>query len=188
MPNTCSRRSALLVLVLAACSSGSEPSTPLLEANGTGAVNLSAAGAGEAEFEFVAQVMADGKVTGTFRQSRSGSAGTVDFAGVVTCLTTDKKFPGRARIGGVVTRNNSTNPAFRTTDHEVGDDVWFRVQDGGNGPGADDRSTTYGFKPVLVNTSAEYCALPFDGLPAWNPASIFPLARGTISVKDNKTS
>jgi len=62
--------------------------------------------------------------------------------------------------------------------------VWFRVQDGGNGASADDRSTTYGFKPTLVNTSAEYCALPFDGLPWWNPASIFPLARGTIRVKD----
>jgi len=193
-----SRLSPILFLMLAACSSGSEPSAPLLptsanlnngngvviQANGAGAVDLSAAGAGEAAFQFVAHLKADGAVSGHFRQRRSGPSGTVDFAGYVTCVTTDPNFPGRARIGGVVTENNSTNPAFLTTNHEVGDDVWFRVQDGGNGAGADDRSTTYGFKPTLVNTSAEYCALPFDGLPWWNPASIFPLARGTIRVKD----
>jgi hypothetical protein len=46
-----------------------------------------------------------------------------------------------------------------------------------------DRSTTYGFKTTLVETSEQYCALPFDGLPQWNPASIFPLALGTIRVK-----
>lgn len=68
-------------------------------------------------------------------------------------------------------------------NHEVGDDVWFRVQDGGNGGDAVHRSTTYGFKPTLVNTSAEYCALPFDGLPWWSPNSIFPLRHGVINVK-----
>jgi hypothetical protein len=85
-----------------------------------------------------------------------------------------------------VTANNSTDPAFLTTNHEVGDDVWFRVEDNGNGGGADQRSTTYGFKPTLVNTSAEYCALPFTGTHngqlVWNPASVFPLASGTIRV------
>jgi hypothetical protein len=186
-----------LLIVFTACSQ-SEPSGPLLptsailnsgngveiQVNGAGAVDLSAAGAGEADFQVVAKRKADGTVSGHFRQSRSGPAGTVDFAGYVMCVTTDPNFPGRARIGGVVTQNNSTNPAFLTNNHEVGDDVWFRVQDGGNGAGADDRSTTYGFKPTLVNTSAEYCALPFDGLPWWNPASIFPLSRGTIRVKD----
>ena len=39
-----------------------------------------------------------------------------------------------------------------------------------------------GFKPTLVNTSAEYCALPFTG-PLWNPASIFPLRNGNIQVR-----
>ena len=193
-----SRLSSILFIICAACSSVSEPGASYLptaalrnngngveiQANGAGAVDLSAAAAGEAEFQFVAHVKADGTVTGHFRQSRSGPAGTVDFAGYVTCLTTDPNFPGRARVGGVITENNSTNPAFRTTNHEVGDDVWFRVQDGGNGGEADDRSTTYGFKPTLVNTSAEYCALPFTGLPWWNPASLFPVARGTIRVND----
>ena len=101
----------------------------------------------------------------------------------MTCVTTDPAFPGRARIGGVVTENNSTDPAFLTINHEVGDDAWFRVQDGEDASGAVDASTTIGFKPTLVDTSEQYCALPFTGLPAWNPASIFPLRRGTIGVK-----
>jgi hypothetical protein len=86
-----------------------------------------------------------------------------------------------------VTANNSTDPAFLTANHEVGDDVWFRVEDNGDGSDPTEKSTTYGFKPTLVNTSAEYCALGFTGTDAagnllWNPASIFPLAQGSIKV------
>ncbi len=193
---SCAKLGCLLPVIFVACFTENEPSAPLLPStaalnngngvvltvSGAGAVDLTAAAAGLADFQFVAHKQADGTVWGHFRQSRSAAAGTVDFEGVVTCLTIDPNFPGRARIGGMVTANNSTNPAFLTLNHEVGDDIWFRVQDGGVGGDADDRSTTHGFKPVLVNTSAEYCALPFDGLPWWNPASIFPLARGTINV------
>jgi hypothetical protein len=183
-----------MLLVLAACSAGSEPSAPpaadlnrgrgvVLHVQGAGAVDLTAAAAGLAEFQFVAHRRADGTVTGHFRQSRTTPSGTVDFAGRVTCVTVDPAFPGRARIGGVVTENNSTHPGFLTAIHQVGDDVWFRVTDGGDGADAVDASTTYGFLGSLVNTSEEYCALPFTGLPAWNPGSIFPLAQGTIGVK-----
>jgi hypothetical protein len=106
----------------------------------------------------------------------------IDFSGTVTCLTVDPVLH-RARIGGVITENNSTDPGFLTLNHEVGDDVWFRVEDGGEGGGAVDASTSYGFAPTLVNTSAEYCALPFTGLPAWNPATTFPLLSGNIQVR-----
>jgi hypothetical protein len=194
----CAKLVCVLPIVIAACQSDQEPLAPALPISallnngngvvlivqGAGVVDLSAAGVGDADFQFVAHKKADGTVWGHFRQSRVSTAGTVDFEGVVTCLTIDPAFPGRARIGGVVTANNSTHPGFLTENHEVGDDVWFRVQDGGVGGNADDRSTTYGFKPTLVNTSAEYCALPFDGLPWWNPGSIFPLRQGTILVKD----
>lgn len=155
----------------------------VIHAMGAGTVDLSTAGAPDADFQFVAHRRADGTVTGHWRQSRLRGALLVEFAGTVTCVTTDPAFPGRARIGGVVTENNSTDPAFLTINHEVGDDAWFRVQDGEDAAGAVDASTTIGFKPTLVNTSAEYCALPFTGLPAWNPASIFPLKHGTIGVK-----
>jgi hypothetical protein len=157
----------------------------VITAMGAGVVDLTAGVGGpeDADFQFVATWQADGTVTGHWRQSRMRPGGLADLAGFVTCLTTDPAFPGRARIGGVITENNSTDPAFLTENHEVGDDAWFRVQDGEDAAGAVDASTTIGVKPVLVNTSAEYCALPFTGLPAWNPATIFPLRYGTIGVK-----
>jgi hypothetical protein len=201
-----------LVLVLAACASGSEPIAPNAEtasrveasrargddsdrdsdsdrngvviiASGSGSVDLTTANAGYAKFQFVARRKADGTVSGHFRQSRMRNGLLVEFEGRVTCVTTDPAFPGRARIGGVVTVNNSTDPAFLTENHQVGDDVWFRVTDGGRGFDAVDASTTYGFKPTLVETSEQYCALPFTGSTVWNPGSIFPLQRGSIRVR-----
>jgi hypothetical protein len=185
----------VLATTLAACS-GAEPLSPhlpatpslnngegiVVHASGSGELDLSSAGVPNATFQFVAKRRTDGTAFGHFRMSRPSAAGLVEFEGVVTCLTVDANFPGRARIGGKVTVNNSTAPGSLTENHEVGDDVWFRVQDTGTSD-ADQRSTTYGFKPVLVDTSEQYCALPFDGLPAWNPASIFPLASGVIRVK-----
>lgn len=186
---------SFLVLSVIACSTTGEPSAPLvpdaLLSNGSGVayatsgggqVDLSAvAGASDAVFGFNAKVMNDGRVIGHFHQKRSRNGLVVDFAGDVTCMTIDANL-GRARIGGVITQNNSTDPAFLTVNHEVGDDVWFRVQDGGDGAGTVDASTTYGFKPTLVNTSAEYCALPFTG-STWNPATTFPLRAGNIQVR-----
>lgn len=181
---------------LVACSTGSEPTAPLigasaalnngsgvdLQVNGAGVVDLSSAGVPNMSFQFVAHRKSDGTVNGHFRFSRESSAGLHEFEGDVTCVTVDPNFPGRARIGGIVTKNNSTAPSSLTENHEVGDDIWFRVQDD-VGNGTVESSTTVGFKPTLVDTSEQYCALPFDGLPWWNPGSIFPLAQGTIRVK-----
>ena len=180
-----------ILLALAACAPASEPSDTasirpdlnqgrgvVLTLQGAGAVDFLGA---QGDFQFIAHRRADGTVTGHFRQSRLRGELLVEFEGDVTCLTVDPQFPGRARIGGVVTSNTSTDPLFLTENHEVGDDVWFRVEDleaGGSG----DKSTTYGFKPTLVDTSEQYCALPFDGQPWWNPASIFPLMRGAIRI------
>ena len=150
--------------------------------NGGGIVDFSAAGVGNGHFSFNAVVKGDGSVEGRFHQRRETGATVVDFSGIVTCLTIDPAL-GRARIGGIVTENRSTNPNFLTENHQVGDDVWFRVQDGGEGAEAIDASTSYGFKPTLVNTSAEYCALPFTGLPWWNPATTFPLLSGNIQIR-----
>jgi hypothetical protein len=150
--------------------------------NGGGIVDFSAAGVGNGYFAFNAVVKGDGSVEGRFHQRRETGATVVDFSGIVTCLTIDPVLR-RARIGGIVTENHSTNPNFLTANHELGDDVWFRVEDGGEGAGAIDASTSYGFKPTLVNTSAEDCALPFTGLPWWNPASTFPLRSGNIQIR-----
>jgi hypothetical protein len=194
-------RACPVVLVALACTDATAPIAPLegtaavvqqcsgvvIQAMGAGVVDFNPAGdVGDGTFQFVAIQRADGTVTGHFYQSRVRATGLVEFYGDVTCVSIDPNFPGRARIGGIVTVNNSTDPAFLTVNHEVGDDVWFRVEDSGNGTGTGQKSTTYGFKPTLVNTSEEYCALPFSGThngqDVWNPASIFPLASGTIRV------
>ena len=189
----------ILAVVLAACSAGSDPIAPIigtaatlnsgegveLQAQGAGVVDLSSANVPNMSFQFIATRRSDGTVTGHFRFSRESTTGLVEFEGDVTCVTNDPNFPGRARIGGIVTENNSTAPGSMTTNHEVGDDVWFRVQDDVGGA-TFESSTTLGFKPTLVNTSAEYCALAFtgtvNGALVWNPASIFPLVHGTIRV------
>ena len=187
---------ASLLVMLAACSTQEEPTVPrvfpktangsegvVYSASGGGIVDLSAVvGASNAHFAFTAIQKGDGTAHGRFHQRRERNGLVVDFSGDVTCLTVDP-VRHRARIGGVITENNSTDPAFRTENHEVGDDVWFRVADGGEGGDAVDASTTYGFKPTLVNTSAEYCALPFDGLPWWNPATTFSLESGNIQIR-----
>lgn len=191
----------VVLVTLVACIDANAPVAPLagttaslnngngvvIQAMGAGVVDFNPAGdVGDGSFEFVAIKRADGTVTGHFYQSRVRASGLVEFYGDVTCVSIDANFPGRARIGGIVTVNNSTDPAFLTTNHEVGDDVWFRVEDSGNGTDTGQKSTTYGFKPTLVDTSEQYCALPFNGThngaDVWNPASIFPLASGTIRV------
>ena len=185
---------ALMTISLSACAAPSEPqlyniSAALNNGNGVevstsggGIIDFSAiVGAEDGYFSFSANMKSDGTALGHFRQRRVRNGLIVDFAGTVTCMSVDGPL-GRARIGGVITQNNSTDPAFLTENHEVGDDVWFRVQDGGEGADAVDASTTYGFKPTLVNTSADYCALPFTG-STWNPASIFPLRSGNIQVR-----
>jgi len=187
---------AILLVMIAACAAQEEPTVPrafpktvngsegvVYSASGGDIVDLSAvAGASNAHFAFTAIQKGDGTAHGRFHQRRERNGLIVDFSGEVTCLTVDP-VRHRARIGGVITENNSTDPAFQTENHEVGDDVWFRVADGGEGGDAVDASTTYGFKPTLVNTSAEYCALPFEGLPAWNPATTFSLASGNIQIR-----
>ena len=211
MPCTRSTLVPVAILIFAACSS--EPSAPtavdvplplpialapslnngngvILKVSGAGTVDFTSGGASLAPFQFVAWMKADGTVGGHFRQSRFGPLGTVDFEGDVTCVSVDPNFPGRARIGGVVTANNSTDTRFLTANHQVGDDVWFRVESSANGADGGDKSTTYGFSPTLVTTSAAYCALSFNptvtiGNPpalVWNPGSLFPLANGNITI------
>jgi hypothetical protein len=80
-----------------------------------------------------------------------------DIQGRVTCLAVDE-VNHRAWIGGVVTRNKTTDPAFQQPIHQVGQDLWFRMVDKGDGPDAGDRMTFVGFKGSAgIQTSAEYC-------------------------------
>jgi hypothetical protein len=149
---------------------------------GGGVVDLTTAGAGFMHFSFGAVVTPHGNANGTFRQVREVGGLLVDFAGEVTCLSVDAT-TGRAWIAGVVTRNNSTHPGFLTGIHEVGDDVWFRVVDYGEGANAAqrDRSTVLGFEGAAeILTSEEYCAVK-----PWPDADArtFPVSEGNIQVR-----
>ncbi|MDH3734237.1 MAG: hypothetical protein OEU54_11925 [Gemmatimonadota bacterium] len=106
----------------------------------------------------------------------------IDFHGQTTCLAVDGA-EGRAWIGGVVTQNNSTHSGFTTDVHDVGDDIWFRVLDLGEGSGAiPDRSTFVGFEGGGgIITSEEYCAAQI--WPDGNARTV-PQASGNIQVED----
>lgn len=196
----------LLAVVFAACSSGTEPTRPLAGTsgalnNGNGIeVNVNGAGVaqlpgafGVLKFQFVAKAREDGSANGHFRFFREDASGTHDFEGAVTCVTVNPNFPGRARIGGVVTANNSTAPSSTGALQQVGEEVWFRIQDDlSNGTVA--ATTVLGFAPTLVMTSAQYCALPFEGfipnhldpngplLNVWSLTQLFPLIQGQLGV------
>ena len=147
-----------------------------------------AAGGGKAQlpagftllsFSFSAVGRADGSATGEFRQRYESGGGTVEFTGRVTCVSFDPA-AGRAWIGGVVTSNTSTNPGVLTPIHEVGDDVWFRVVDNGEGQSPPDRTTVLGFEGAAgVITSLEYCERQ---LWAANDANTWPVTEGNIQV------
>jgi hypothetical protein len=155
----------------------------VLSANGGGKmfVNAPPIAAGEADFSFTAVQSGDGRAAGQFHMVRPRAGLMVEFEGTVTCLSVDPIL-GRAWIGGVVTKNRSTDPVFQTAIHEVGDDVWFRVADNGEGAGAaPDRSSVYGFEGAGgVTTSAEYCALQ---LWAAGDVNTFPQTMGNIQVR-----
>ena len=192
------RRLLVTSLTLAAasivgCDSATAPSATLhpqaaaglsngivVSATGGGEIDLSTAAVGNAKFSFSALQNGDGTASGQFRSVRETPAGLFDVQGEVTCVSVDAA-NHRAWIGGKVTKNNSTNPAFLTAIHEVGDDVWFRVVDNGEGAAAAaDRSSTYGFEGAAgFITSAAYCA----GQP-WpaDDARTFPLSAGNIQV------
>lgn len=173
-----SRRNACLGLatcfLLVACSDTGEVTSPeadpsalqVLASPGVG-VQGSATGGGhffigalDIQFSMSAiQTDPDGTATGRAHHSVELGGELVEFYSEVTCVTFDPD-TGRAWIGGVVTQNNSTHPSFTGDTHEVGDDIWWRVVDYGEGGNAAqaDRSTFVGFEnDAGIITSREYC-------------------------------
>jgi len=163
-------------------SSGAPGGNAQTSTNGGGMIDLTSAAAGFASFSFNATDHRNGNATGTFRQLREVAGLTVDFSGTVTCVSVDNA-TGRAWIGGTVTANNSTHPAFQTAIHQPGQDVWFRVVDYGEGSNAAqaDRSTVFGFRGAAgILTSLDYCAIK-----PWPDADArtFPVAEGNVQVR-----
>jgi hypothetical protein len=133
-------------------------------------------------FAFNAIELTNGKVLGHFHQSLERPTGTIDFRGRVTCLAFDQA-NHRAWIGAVITKNESTDPAFTRDLNQPGHDVWFRVVDYGEGQNAaqPDRSTFMGFEDTPgIPTSAFYCALK-----PWpeGDARTWPVTSGNIEVR-----
>ncbi len=124
---------------------------------------------------------------GSFRQTLVFQGLLIDFVNEVTCMAVDAA-NGRAWIGGVVTENNSDHPAFTTSIHEPGKDVWFRVLDTGPSSAEADRTTFLGFEGAAgIITSEEYCREriwpgPPDDVPN---ARTNALTEGKIKVKPN---
>lgn len=186
-----------VVAALAVLAMGCESNDQLLEPVGSpslamGAVEAAASGGGQAvlpagfselKFSFAATALANGRANGQFRQVYVSDGGRVDFQGRVTCMAVDLA-NGRAWVGGVITQNNSTNPATMMDIHQPGQEVWFRVLDDGEGNGAVDRTTVLGFKGGLgIDTSAQYCAAML-----WNPGEAgtlgtWPVDAGNIQVR-----
>jgi hypothetical protein len=138
------------------------------------------AGFSALKFSFNAKAKADGTADGVFSQLYETASGTVDFAGRVTCVSFDAA-NGRAWIGGIITRNTSTNPARQGGIFEEGHDVWFRVVDNGEGQSPDDRTTVFGFEGGGgIATSADYCAAQ---LWTANDANTWAVVGGNIQVR-----
>lgn len=170
------RRVAVSVAVAAtlACLplSAAAQSGPML----TGGGHFLFLGEVDVQFSFSAVQHPDGSTSGAFHHSFVFDGHQVDYWGEVTCLAVDAA-NGRAWLGGVLTRVESTHPDVIELP---GDDAWFRVLDTGpTSAGEPDRSTFMGFKNEIIETSEQYCALRI--WPDGN-ARTHPVTQGNITV------
>lgn len=138
----------------------------------------------DVQFAFTAvRINERGTAVGNARHSVELGGELVEFHTSVTCMTVDRE-NGRAWIGGVITRNASTHPSFTGAVNEVGDDIWFRVVDYGEGAAAEqlDRATFVGFEGGAgIITSEEYCTT--QPWPAGDDRTN-PVTEGNIQVGD----
>ena len=190
MPRTLALTTLAAAAVMAACDqpSATEPAPDvqfvhvngLVRASGGGQYLLSGVFAGGFAFTAI-QTAADGTAKGQLRHTLDFDGELIDFHGDVTCLTVDP-VNGRAWIGGVVTKNRSVaEPYASEARFQVGQDIWFRVLDNGQGSQADpDRTTFTGFMgDAGFDTSVDYCAaMPW---PA-DDARTHPVTAGNIQV------
>jgi hypothetical protein len=156
-----------------------QPAALGVEASATGGGHYDLAGT-VVQFSFSAEQRTGGQAGGEFHIAFTDAGFSYDVHGAVICLSVDD-VNHRAWIGGVVTRNETTDPDLQQDIHQPGRDVWFRVVDYGEGQSAADRTTFYGFEGAAgFLTSPEYCAgrpWPADDARTW------PVLQGNISVR-----
>lgn len=163
------------ILLLGACDAtsdvtGPEPATPAWSAHDNG-VTARASGGGHffgqfffgvpVQFAFTAvQRNLAGDADGSYHFSTTVDGLAIEIHGRITCMTTDPANPGRAWMGGVITKNTSEHPVFTGPTSQVGRDSWFRVVDYGEGASAlqPDRATFSFVEPTGGFTSArDFC-------------------------------
>ena len=126
-------------------------------------------------FSYNAMLHDNGLVTGHY-QINLRSLDTV-IHGPVTCLSV---VGNRAWVGGIAEQIRSSNPGLAALE---GNDMWFQVQD--NGEGANDppdRTTSVGVTPLggPPGQAQAYC----DAMPA--PITFRPIEEGNIQVRDEQ--
>jgi hypothetical protein len=185
---------AITVSTLLACQRSPAPTAPTepvagqvtaaaventgVEGSTTGGGHYLLQNAFDTQFAFSAVLHGDGSASGNFHQRLESGTGTVDFKGRVTCMAIDPA-NHRAWVGGVIEKNESTDPSFLAPQHQVGHDIWFRVLDNGEAGAAPDRTTFVGFEGVIPS-SAAYChdrIWPDDNARTW------PVTSGNITVR-----
>ena len=147
--------STLAVLGVAACESPQPVAPDLIgggelastssqtvvgHANGEGVANVGV----PMDFVFNALLSADGSAKGEGYHHALLNGNVIEFRTRVTCVSIDP-VNNRAWVGGVITENNSTDPARMQPRNQVGRDIWWRVVDYGDGQsGVVDRTTSSG--------------------------------------------
>ena len=140
---------AVTVIASIAILAGTVSASEGVSAAASGGGHFLFSGTLDVQFGFSAVAKADGSAQGSFHQSYTLDGLTTSYWGTVTCLSVDT-VNHRAWIGGVLTKVESDDPGARL----VGEDVWFRVLDNGQGQDTADRSTvSTPVKPESSNTS-----------------------------------
>ena len=125
---------------------------------------------------------ASGDADGRYRFSGVIDGLSVEIQGRITCMTVDPQNPGRAWMGGVITRNRSEHPLYTGPTSQPGRDSWFRVVDYGEGAGASqpDRVSFIFVEPTGGFTRAR----DFCDARLWFPEDRLtnPLSGGNIQV------
>ena len=154
-------------------SNGQDPKKTGIEEKVTGGGQFVHPTLGTVTFSFSAKRDGDGHVNGQLYQNQHDLG--FEYGGAVTCFAVDE-VNHRAWIGGVLTSSNDPDPVT-----EVGDDVWFRVLDLGQGSTEPDRSTFFGFDQGVppFDTSENYCAA--QPWPDSN-ARTWPVVSGNIKI------
>jgi hypothetical protein len=126
-------------------------------------------------FSYSAVLYGNGTVSGHYQiDLRSLDA---SFHGPITCLSVAGN---RAWVGGIAEQVRSSNPNLAALQ---GNDMWFQVQDNGEGVNdPPDRTTSIGVTPVggPPGQAQAYCA----AMPA--PITFRPIEEGNIQVHSDR--